>query len=145
MSIALTTFLKVWFKGTPRNFMRPLFFSKMCKIIPKRIVYYSIGSHSAQLVLLYLQKCQHKFLTSTSLNSCCWSVKASVSCLSPADSRVFSARCVTLRLLFAFIHFNHKFHEHSQEHLHHWAALDPVSLPWGPLVQLASQTKLPAP
>jgi len=33
----------------------------MCKIIPKRIVYYSIGSHSAQLVLLYLQKCQHKF------------------------------------------------------------------------------------
>jgi len=33
----------------------------MYKIIPKRIVYYRIGSHSAQLVLLYLQKFQHKF------------------------------------------------------------------------------------
>jgi len=29
--------------------------------MPKRIVFYSIGSHSAQLVLLYLQKLQHKF------------------------------------------------------------------------------------
>jgi len=72
-------------------------------------------------------------------------VKASVSCSSSADSRVFSARCVTLRLLLAFIHFNHKFQEHSQERPHHWAALDPVSSPWGALLQLASQTKLPAP
>jgi len=32
------------------------YFCKTCKIVPKRIVYYSIGSHSAQLVLLYLQK-----------------------------------------------------------------------------------------
>jgi len=29
--------------------------------MPKGIVYYSIGSHSAQLVLLYLQKLQQKF------------------------------------------------------------------------------------
>jgi len=35
-------------------------FSKTFKIIPKRIVHYSIGSHSAQVVLLYLQKLQHK-------------------------------------------------------------------------------------
>jgi len=56
-------FLKVWFKGTPRNFEAAIS-SKTCKIIPKRIVYYySIGSHSAQLVLLYLQKFQHKYFT----------------------------------------------------------------------------------
>jgi len=41
--------------------MRPHFFSKAFKIIPKRIVYYRIGSHIAQLVLLYLQNFQHKF------------------------------------------------------------------------------------
>jgi len=34
-------------------------------------------------------------------------------------SRVFSARCVTPRVLFAFIHFNHKFHEQSQARPHH--------------------------
>jgi len=40
--------------------MRPHFFSKTFKIVSKR-VYYSIGSHSAQVVLLCLQKLQHKF------------------------------------------------------------------------------------
>jgi len=35
--------------------------SKTYTIISKHIVYYSIGSHSTQLVLLYLQKFQHKF------------------------------------------------------------------------------------
>ena len=53
-------FSKVCFKGTPRNCLRPLFFSNMFKIIPKPIFYYSIGSRSALLVLLYLQKFQHK-------------------------------------------------------------------------------------
>jgi len=72
-------------------------------------------------------------------------VKAWVSYSSSADSRVFSARYVTLRLLFAFIHFNHKFHEQSQGRPHHWAAQDSVSPPWGTLVWLAPQTKLPAP
>jgi len=48
--------------GTPRNFMRPHIFSKTFKIIPKGIVYYSIDSHSAQLVLLYLKKFQRNFL-----------------------------------------------------------------------------------
>jgi len=42
------------------NFMRPHLLSKTFKIIPKHIVYYSIGSHSAQVVLLYLQKLYHK-------------------------------------------------------------------------------------
>jgi len=42
--------------------MRPHIFSKTLKIIPKGIVYYSIDSHSAQLVLLYLQKFQHRFI-----------------------------------------------------------------------------------
>jgi len=45
--------------------MRPHFFSKAFKIIPKRIVYYGIGSHSAHLVLLYLQKFQHNFFNFT--------------------------------------------------------------------------------
>ena len=43
-------------------------------------------------------------------NSPCSSVKAS----SSADSTVFSVRSVTLRLLVAFIHFNHKSHEQPQ-------------------------------
>jgi len=43
------------------KFYEAYIFSKMYKIIPKYIVYYSIVSHSAQLVLLYLQKLQHKF------------------------------------------------------------------------------------
>jgi len=41
--------------------MRPHFSSKTFKIIPKHIVYDSIGSHSAHLLLLYLQKLQHNF------------------------------------------------------------------------------------
>jgi len=40
--------------------MRLHIFSKTFKIIPKCIVHYSIDSHSSQLVLLYLQKFQHK-------------------------------------------------------------------------------------
>jgi len=43
------------------KFYEAAIFSKPYKIIPKRIVYYSMGSHSAQLVLLYLQKLRHKF------------------------------------------------------------------------------------
>jgi len=42
------------------KFYEAAIFSKRYKIIPKRIVYFSIGSHSAQLVLLCLQKLQHK-------------------------------------------------------------------------------------
>ena len=72
-------------------------------------------------------------------------MEASVSYSSFADSRVFSARCVTLRLLFAFIHTNHKFHQQSRARPHHWAALDPVSSLWGALVRVSSQKKLPAP
>jgi len=86
----------------------------MYEIIPKRIVYYNNGSHSAQLVLLYLQKFQQKFFKFNFINSCCSSVKASVSYSSSADSGVFSARCVSLRLLFAFIYFSDKFQEQSQ-------------------------------
>ena len=67
-------------------------------------------------------------------------MNASVSYSSSADSTVFSARCVAL----CFIHFSHKFDERSQARPHHWADLEPVSLPWG-LVHLAPQTKLPAP
>jgi len=33
----------------------------MYKIIPERIACYSIDNHSTHLVLLYLQKFQHKF------------------------------------------------------------------------------------
>jgi len=33
----------------------------MYKLIPKRIVHYSISCRTAQSVLLYLQKLQHKF------------------------------------------------------------------------------------
>jgi len=36
--------------------MRPHFYSKTFKVIPKRIIYYGIGSHNAQLLLLHLQK-----------------------------------------------------------------------------------------
>ena len=41
-----------WFKGNTRKFYEAAMFSTTYKIIPKRIVYYSIGSHSTQLVLL---------------------------------------------------------------------------------------------
>jgi len=53
----------------------------MYNISPKHIVYYRIGSHSAQLVLLYLQKFQHKIFNFNFIKnkSCCSSVKASVS------------------------------------------------------------------
>ena len=67
----------------------------------------------------------------TNFSISCSSMKGLVSYSSSADSRVFSAHSVTLRLLFAFINFNHKFHEQSQACPHHWAALDPVSSQWG--------------
>jgi len=38
-----------------------MIFSKMFKILPKSSVYCS-GSHSAQFVLLYLQKLRHTFV-----------------------------------------------------------------------------------
>ena len=41
-------------------------------------------------------------------------MKALFSYSSSGDPEVFNARCVTLCLLFALIHFNHKFHEQSQ-------------------------------
>jgi len=48
--------------GNTKKFYEAAIFSKTYKIIPTRIVYYSIGSHSAQvLLLLHLQKFQHKF------------------------------------------------------------------------------------
>ena len=72
-------------------------------------------------------------------------MKACVSYSSSADTRVFSGRCVTLHILFAFIHFNHKLHEQSQACLHHWDALDSVSSPWWTSVWLAPQTTLPPP
>ena len=66
-------------------------------------------------------------------------MKAWISYSSSADSRVFSARCVILGLLFAFIRFNHKFHEQSQACPHHWASLDSVSSPWGTFLWLVPQ------
>jgi len=54
-------FFKGLAEGNTKNFYEAAIFSKTYKIIPKRIVCYSIGSHSAQLVLLYLQKFQHTF------------------------------------------------------------------------------------
>jgi len=57
--------------------------------IPKRIIYYSIGSHGTKLVQLYLQKLLYNtnVSISTSLNSSCSSVKAlvssSLSCFGP--------------------------------------------------------------
>jgi len=41
--------------------MRPNNFIKTLKTIPKHIVYYNFGSHSAQLVRLYSQILKHKF------------------------------------------------------------------------------------
>jgi len=50
------------------------------------------------------------------LNSSCSSVKASFFYWSSADTTttVFSARCATLCLFFAFIYFNHKSHKQPQ-------------------------------
>jgi len=64
-------------------------------------------------------------------------MKALVSYLSSADSRAFSVHCITLCLLFAFIHFNHKFHEQFYARPYHWASVDSVSSPWGALAQLS--------
>jgi len=50
-------------QGNTKKFYEVAIFSKTYNVIPKRIVYYSIGSHSAQVVLRYLQKLQHKFFS----------------------------------------------------------------------------------
>ena len=94
-------------------------FSKTYKIIPKHIVYYSIGSHSAQLLLLYLQKFQHKFFNFNLIETLL-SISESIGFLLViSDSRVFRARCVTFCLFFVFIHFNHNFYEQFQARPHH--------------------------
>ena len=81
--------------------MRPTFF--VFKMIPKRIVYYSIANHSSQLVLLYLQNLQHEFFIFNFIAQFMFISKASVSSSSSVDS--VTARSVTLRLFFVFIHF----------------------------------------
>jgi len=59
----------VFFKGgNTKKFYEAAIFSKTYKIFPKRIVCYCIGSHSAQLVLLYLQNFQHKFFNLNFIN-----------------------------------------------------------------------------
>ena len=103
-----------------QKFYEAAIFIKTYKNIRTRIVYYSIDNYSTQSVYYCIYKNYDTNVSiSTLLNSYCPSVKASVSYSSYADSRVFSARCVTLRLLFASIHFNHTFHEQSQPCPHH--------------------------
>jgi len=87
-------------EGNTKKFYEAAIFSKTYKIIPKHVVYYSIGSHSTQLVLF--TKISTIFSISTSLNSCLSSVKAWVSYSSSADSGVFSARCITLPFIICF-------------------------------------------
>ena len=118
-------FFMVWFKGTPRNFMRSHIFSKMFKIIPKRIVYYSIKRHSAQLVLLYLQKFQHKFFNFNFTKQLLF-ISECIGFLL-VICRFYGLQCSLCHSLFypfqsqissiSFIHFSHKFHERSQARL----------------------------
>jgi len=71
-------------------------------------------------------------------------VKTSVSYSPSANSRIFSARLVTLRLLFTVIYFNRKFHEQSHARLI-------IKLLWTSLVAKGGlgavilQLKLPVP
>jgi len=74
---------------------------------------YSIVSHSAQLVLLYLQICQHKFFNFNFTKQLL--LRASVSYSSSADSTVFSAHSATVYSLL-LSYFTRKSYEQSQVH-----------------------------
>ena len=86
---------------------------------PKRIVYYSIGNHSVQLVVLYLQKLQHNFVNFNFIKQLLFINKGIGFLLVICRSTVCSDRFVTLRLFFAFIHFNHKSREQSHARPNH--------------------------
>jgi len=100
--LAVAGFFKGSVYGNTKKFYEAAIFGKTYKIIPKHIVFYSIGSYYCTISTTVFKKISTQiFQFQLHLNSCC----SSVSYSSSADSRVFSACSVTLCLLFAFYPF----------------------------------------